>query len=76
MNRAADKSLKTLVQTVEANPELLPIVLPRLIGGHGIYNFDRITKTKTIEKLLSAVNSENAEVVISILVEPVQVVKE
>jgi DNA polymerase phi len=75
LNRAADKSLRILVQTVEANPEHLALVLPRLIGGHGTYNFDKVTKTKTIEKLLGAVDGNNAERVIQLLLEPVQTVK-
>ena len=75
MNRAADKSLKILVQTIEANPKLLPVVLPRLIGGYGTYNFDKVTKTKTVEKLLGAVNEKNAASVIQVLVEPAQTIK-
>jgi len=46
-------------------------VLPHLIGGHGTYNFDTATKTKTIEKLLGCVNDDNATSVISILLKPV-----
>lgn len=76
LNRAADKSLKILSQTIESNAELLPMVLPRLIAGHGIYNFDKVTKTKTIEKLLDAVNGENAKVVVRALMEPIQACKE
>lgn len=75
LNRAADKSLKILVSTIEANPKLLPVVLPRLIGGYGTYNFDKVTKTKTVEKLLGAVNGKNAASVIQVLVEPAQTIK-
>lgn len=70
LNRAADKSLKTILQAVEAQPELLVIVLPQLIGGYGAYNFDKVTKTKTVEKLLNYVGNENAAAVIEDLVEP------
>lgn len=75
LNRAADKSLKILVSTIESNPKLLPVVLPRLIGGHGTYNFDKVTKTKTVERLLGAVNGKNAASVIQVLVEPAQTIK-
>jgi DNA polymerase phi len=70
LNRAADKTLKTILQAVEAEPALLVIVLPQLVGGHGAYNFDKVTKTKTIEKLLNFVDSGNAAAVIEDLVEP------
>lgn len=70
MHRAADKSLKVLIQAVESNPKQLGIVLPCLIGGHGTYNFDRVTKTRTVEKLLEMVKDENAASVIGILKEP------
>lgn len=60
-----------LVQAAEANPEVTVAVLPHLIGGHGTYNFDTATKTKTIEKLLGSVNDSNADAVIQILLKPV-----
>ena len=62
--------MKILIQRVEAEPKILVIVLPHLIGGHGTYNFDKVTKTKTIEKLLGVVDDNNAESVINILVKP------
>lgn len=75
MNRTADKSLKVLIQSVEVDRKLLVTVLPRLIGGYGTYNFDRITKTKTIERLVSLVDDSNASPIIKILVEPALVIK-
>jgi DNA polymerase phi len=74
LNRAADKSLKTIIQMVEAEPQTLVVVLPHLIGGNGTYNFDKVTKTKTIEKLMTKVDASNAEEVIGILVAPATVV--
>ncbi len=70
LHRAADKSLKGLVQAAEVIPKLLESFLPRLIGGNGNYNFDRITKTKTIDRLLTLVNDRTAASTINILVEP------
>ncbi|KAH6691189.1 DNA polymerase phi-domain-containing protein [Leptodontidium sp. MPI-SDFR-AT-0119] len=69
LHRAADKSLKVLISAVEANPKLLVTILPCLIGGHGTYNFDRVTKTKNIERLLNLVGDSSATAVINILVE-------
>lgn len=69
LNRAADKSLKVLILTVENDPRMLANTLPHLIGGHGTYNFDKVTKTKTIEKLLSTVDGTNAKSAIDVLAE-------
>jgi DNA polymerase phi len=74
LHRAADKSLKVMIQAADVKPKLLEVFLPRLIGGNGSYNFDRITKTKTIDKLLTLVNAKTAGSVIKILVEPAQAV--
>ena len=70
LNRAADKSLKILIRCVEIDPKLLVTILPRIIGGYGTYNFDKVTKTKTVEKLLSLVGEENAVPAIKVLLEP------
>lgn len=74
LNRAADKSLKVLTHAVEENPEALVVVLQGLIDGNGAYSFDRVTKTKTIEKLLSMVDDTNGEAVLDVLTSPVLVV--
>lgn len=76
LHGAAEKSLKAVIKAVEANPKLLVTVLPCLIGGHGTYNFDRVTKTKTIERLLSLVEDSSATAVINILIEPALSVSE
>ena len=75
LNRAADKSLKILIHSVEVDPKLLVIVLPRIIGGYGTYNFDKVTKTKTIEKLLSLSDHETAIPVIKLLQEPASIIQ-
>jgi hypothetical protein len=55
---------------VEKNSYTLVGILPRLIGDNGTYNFDKVTKTKTIEKLLGSVDNSNATEVIDILLAP------
>ncbi|RDL29892.1 uncharacterized protein BP5553_10519 [Venustampulla echinocandica] len=70
LNRAADKSLKVMIQAAEADPQIVITILPRLIGGNGNYNFDKVTKTKTIDKLLSIVDNENIKSAIEILITP------
>jgi DNA polymerase phi len=75
LHGAANKSLKVLIQTVETNPKLLSTILPPLIGGYGTYNFDKVTKTKTVERLLGIVDHENATAVIKVLAEPALIVQ-
>lgn len=67
--------MKVLIQTVENDPQILLSILPQLIGGNGIYNFDKVTKTKTIEKLLAMVDETNARKVIDTLIVPTIVVE-
>jgi DNA polymerase phi len=70
LNRAADKSLKVMIRSVEIEAKLLVVILPRIAGVNGTYNFDKVTKTKTIEKLLTLVDDNNAVAVIKVLLEP------
>lgn len=70
LHRAAEKSLKVLQQVAGEVPESIVTILPKLIGEHGNYNFDGITKTKTIEALLSQVDSNTAADIIKALLAP------
>ncbi|RAL66117.1 hypothetical protein DID88_005788 [Monilinia fructigena] len=74
LNGAAAKSLKVLIHGVQENPEALVVVLQGLIDGNGAYSFDRVTKTKTIERLLSMVDDTNGEAVLDVLTTPILVV--
>jgi DNA polymerase phi len=75
LHRAAEKSLRTLQQMVEANPHTIPIVLPKLISGNGFYNFDQVTKTKTVDKMLGWADGKDAEAVVQILLKPALIVE-
>lgn len=70
LHRAAEKSLRTLQQMTEAHPHTIPTVLSKLIGGSGFYNFDQVTKTKTIDKMLGWASGKDAEAVVEILLKP------
>ncbi|TQS35944.1 hypothetical protein Golomagni_03620 [Golovinomyces magnicellulatus] len=67
LNRAAEKSLKSVINAVKSNRQLLPDILRNLIDSHGTCNFDRITKTKTISQLLDSVTEDNCKNVIVVL---------
>lgn len=75
LNRAAEKSMRTLQQTAEANPHTIPVILPKLISGSGFYNFDQVTKTKTIDKMLGWVQGKDAEEVVQMLLKPAMIVE-
>ena len=76
LNRAANRSLKTLIHAAEEQPQVLPILLQHLIGEEGLYDFDRATKTKTIERLLGVADQSNIEAAIEALEAPVRIVNE
>lgn len=76
LNRSADKSLKVMLQSVEENPELLEYVLPGLVAGNGTYHFDKVTKSKAVERILAKVSDANVQSVISILRQPVIAIEE
>jgi len=58
LNKAANKALKALVQVAEENPSLVPIFVKQLLTNHGTPSFDNLTKSKTIEKMMSFANEE------------------
>ncbi|KAI9838516.1 MAG: DNA-directed DNA polymerase [Sclerophora amabilis] len=58
LHRTALKTLKTIHARVEREPGVADIMLFGLISGHGIGNFDQVTKTKTVATLLSQANPD------------------
>ena len=70
LNRAAGKSLRVLVQTAEEHPYTIPTILTQLVERNGTYNFDKVTKTKTISQLLSNVSGTDVKAVLDILATP------
>ena len=58
------------MQTVESYPKAFGAVLQGLVKGNGSYNFDKVTKTKTIDRLLTNVSAKNVKEVVDILVAP------
>ncbi|RFU31314.1 hypothetical protein B7463_g5030, partial [Scytalidium lignicola] len=76
LNRAADKSLKVMLQSLEENPQIIEFVLPGLIGGNGAYHFDKVTKSKAIERILSKTNDANVKSIVTILRQPVSITED
>ncbi len=65
LHRAAERSIKTVLARARSNPNArAPILRVFLDPVNGDINFDRITKTKTIETLISLLNDPAFEQVI------------
>lgn len=61
LHKSAAKTISTIQQLASAQPQAIPLILRGLILGNGTTGFDRLTKTKTVEKLLTLVGgNENA----------------
>jgi DNA polymerase phi len=57
LHRSASKVLQALQSRANKEPNIVSPVAKRLVlGDSGVFNFDAITKTKTIARLLSAAN--------------------
>jgi DNA polymerase phi len=55
LHQAAKKTLK-VIQSQATDAKALPI-LSGLIGRNAVYNFDHVTKTKTIDGILNTIDS-------------------
>jgi DNA polymerase phi len=75
LHRAADKTLKVLLQTIEENSSAAIEILPRLISDNGVYNFDQVTKTKTVDKILNTISGSAAIFVVNHLSQEIQTIQ-
>lgn len=71
LHRAALKTLKAIEEASAANPEATGIILDNLISNNGLYRFDVMTKSKTVDKILQHVQSETGEDIIQVIRGPV-----
>ncbi len=58
LHRAAVKATHTIQEVVKQHPHLGFVLVTQLIGKNGHPNFDSITKTKTVEQVLAALDVE------------------
>ncbi|SPO20848.1 related to DNA polymerase V [Ustilago trichophora] len=56
LHRAAVKATQTIQEVVKEQPHLGFVLVTQLIGKNGHQNFDSITKTKTVEQVLSSLD--------------------
>lgn len=67
LHRAAVKALKAIERAAESNRDVVPVILPFLLGKYGVYNFDQKTNSKTVDKLLQFTKPKHASGVINTL---------
>ncbi|KOS16594.1 DNA polymerase V [Escovopsis weberi] len=71
LNRAATKALKAVEAVVSEHPDALAPVLDNLLGKNGAYSFDQRTSTKTVDKLLQNLNSDNEKATLKVIKRPI-----
>ncbi|KLJ12805.1 DNA polymerase phi subunit [Blastomyces silverae] len=64
LHRIATKALKSVQARVTREPEFIVAAINGLMGPTGAVNFDHITKTKTVEKMISAVSADTLKEII------------
>ena len=58
LHKAAQQTASIVQDVAKAHPNVGFALLSRLIGKHGRADFDRATKTKTVERILGSLNEE------------------
>ncbi|CAE6417074.1 unnamed protein product [Rhizoctonia solani] len=61
LHKAAKKAASDIVKAVERNPSIGFSLVTHLQGAHGNQQFDRITRTKTIETILASTDIEGVK---------------
>ncbi|KAE9972881.1 hypothetical protein BLS_003830 [Venturia inaequalis] len=67
LHDAAVEPLKRIRARIQKEPELASVFLEQLISGEGSISFDRITKSKTVEEILSSVDGDALTNVLALL---------
>jgi DNA polymerase phi len=61
LHKAAMQIAKALQETVKSNPTVGFTLLSQLVGKHGRPDFDKVTKTKLVEAIMSSMSSEGVK---------------
>ncbi|QDS71801.1 hypothetical protein FKW77_009483 [Venturia effusa] len=67
LHDAAVEPLKRIRTRIQKEPELASIFLEQLLSAEGSISFDRITKSKTVEEILSSVDGDHLSDVLDLL---------
>lgn len=58
LHSAAEGSLKAMRSRVSREPELAATIIAGLLSEHGSINFDKVTKTKTVENIMGLADAD------------------
>jgi DNA polymerase phi len=64
LHRIAARAAKTVQTRAMKDPEFAALALRGLLGPTGTVNFDQVTKTKTVEKIITGANPETLEQIV------------
>ncbi|OAX77949.1 hypothetical protein ACJ72_07746 [Emergomyces africanus] len=64
LHRIATKALRSIQARVGREPEFIVAAVSGLMGPTGAVNFDQITKTKTVEKMISAATADSLKAIV------------
>ncbi|EEP76229.1 conserved hypothetical protein [Uncinocarpus reesii 1704] len=67
LHRIAQKSAKSIQTRGAADPQFVTVALRGLMGQAGSINFDQVTKTKTIEKLIGDASTDALDQIVPLL---------
>jgi DNA polymerase phi len=65
LNKAAAKTSRALIAKAGSAPWTAPVVFRQLVTNHGTPNFDYVTKSKTIDKILCSADSSGLVEIVS-----------
>lgn len=65
LHKAATNAVTEVISSVKSSPQAGFALVAQLLGKHGSQNFDNLTKTKTVEGLLSAMDAAGVKEYIS-----------
>jgi DNA polymerase phi len=58
LHKVAQQIAKLVQDVIKENPKVGFTLLSQLVGKHGRPDFDKVTKTKTVEGIMGALNGE------------------
>ncbi|OJD12938.1 hypothetical protein AJ78_06544 [Emergomyces pasteurianus Ep9510] len=64
LHRIATKALKSVQARAGREPQFIVAAVNGLMGASGAVNFDQITKTKTVEKMISAATADSLKEIV------------
>ncbi|ADV20875.1 DNA-directed DNA polymerase, putative [Cryptococcus gattii WM276] len=71
LHKAAQQIAKKVQEIIKENPKVGFTLLSQLVGKHGRPDFDKVTKTKTVESIMGKLNEEGVKDFVNFLKETI-----